>query len=1125
MRVIAPVKPLLKSGRALALMAGALLYSCSAFAAQEAPFKTLSGHAGGVWAVAFSSDGKYLASAGQDSAVIIWDAASFSQLKALRRHTKPVTSLSFSPNGKYLASAARDNSVVIWRTDIMDAAVTVKAHTKSVLAAAFSPDGKYLASAGMDGTVRVFRSIIFRPVNVITETAKPFCIAFSPDSQLLAAGGEDGALRLYDGRTFKLVKSAAAQPDYVWAAAFSPDGKYLATAGRDGSVRVWAMPDLTLAASMPGDGKPVAALAFSPDGKYLASAGEGKIVTLWLAGDFKPALTLPGHEAAVGALAFSPDGRYLVSGGEDKTVRVWQVPTPAQLAHQPPAPAAAAPQPKKTEEPDPSRKNIDEGNRLLTFSALELKSNSAAREQFRQALSIKESAEARDGFNRADRMVRKGYTLAGEAAGGLLLALGAAIFALLRRRKKAAPDKAASGDKIQKLLASGKAGAALKAWREYAASGGDPAEIAEETLFGLFDKNSVWDSLEKDALPAKYCCAFSRKLLAAGNMGAAWLMFSKFRAGYSEPYIPALISEEETLKLYASSPSPAAIDKEPISPAGAAAYGAQLAAYGKKDDAAAVLLRKQVLCADIPAEAAKGAVSTLVALGKEGELLKLLESEKCAQAVYSAAASAFASSGKNENTAKVLEFLSGKHGALAQGDAETLVAACKTLDSLDNIRLELIPPAARAELAQALFDADKPAAALKALSSGGRGTWGDSEYALCVQLYSKLDMYDLAEEMATSLPPEKDAGVLPEFYYSLAEYAERQGKPLRALEIYKQFAAKGLDFKDVVTRYPALRDKLAEQGIRLTRPPVREEAALPEAAAPPQPAAEAKPEAAPRSGKKRNADEDTRRVALLKGGKMELIKEIGRGGMGIVYSVFDKTLNRKAALKRMREELYISGKESDKFLNEARMAAQLSHPNIVVVYEIIEHEEMAYILFEYIDGQSLQQVLESSPSGMRYNEALRIVEQVCNGLSYAHNHNVIHRDLKPSNIMLAKDGLVKITDFGIARTAKDTIMRLTGASTGTLAYMSPEQELGSCDVRSDIYSLGVMMYEMLTGDLPFRGPNFYLQKEKMVFSPPSEIAPELPRDIDAVIAKCLDADRSKRYGSVDELLRELVGRL
>jgi serine/threonine protein kinase len=253
--------------------------------------------------------------------------------------------------------------------------------------------------------------------------------------------------------------------------------------------------------------------------------------------------------------------------------------------------------------------------------------------------------------------------------------------------------------------------------------------------------------------------------------------------------------------------------------------------------------------------------------------------------------------------------------------------------------------------------------------------------------------------------------------------------------------------------------------------------------------------------------------ATLLGRRYELVRQLGEGGMGLVYAGRDLELGRFVAIKKMRPEIKLNQRDRKRFLREARLSAALHHPNIVDIYDIMEIDGEVFLIFEYVDGETLDRRLDSGPLAVEeLRPALRFV---CQALDYAHSQKVVHRDLKPSNIMLTRLGTAKVMDFGIAREIKDTASRLTRMDTsGTLAFMAPEQEVGSFDNRSDIFSLGVTLYEALTGELPFLGPNFLLQKERMFFKPLLEAAPQAPQDLRDAIERCLRYDPKERFQSV-----------
>jgi len=258
-------------------------------------------------------------------------------------------------------------------------------------------------------------------------------------------------------------------------------------------------------------------------------------------------------------------------------------------------------------------------------------------------------------------------------------------------------------------------------------------------------------------------------------------------------------------------------------------------------------------------------------------------------------------------------------------------------------------------------------------------------------------------------------------------------------------------------------------------------------------------------------------------GRYQILEELGRGGMGVVYKAEDTKLKRTVALKFLPPELTHIPDVKERFMREAQAAAALDHPNICTVYEFDEAEQASFISMAYIEGQSLRKKLESGP--LELDEALRIATQVAEGLKIAHKKGVIHRDIKSANIMVTEDNQAKIMDFGLARVTKSTLVTQEGMTMGTVTYMSPEQARGEkVDHRTDIWSLGVMLYEMLTGKLPFRGENeqaivYSILKEKP--EPITSIKSEIPASIEQIVCKTLEKDPDKRYKQAEELLDDL----
>lgn len=258
-------------------------------------------------------------------------------------------------------------------------------------------------------------------------------------------------------------------------------------------------------------------------------------------------------------------------------------------------------------------------------------------------------------------------------------------------------------------------------------------------------------------------------------------------------------------------------------------------------------------------------------------------------------------------------------------------------------------------------------------------------------------------------------------------------------------------------------------------------------------------------------------------GNYEVLGKLGRGGMGEVYEAMDLVLRRKVALKKMLDAVSADSRERRHFIREARMVAALKHPHIVEIYSVIEPPDGLYLVFEHIPGEPLHRVLDRRKS-LAWPEALGLLRQVAAALDYAHSQGVVHRDMKPSNIMVCGEN-AKVMDFGIARNMLQTLStRSRGEVAGTTAYMAPEQERGEARRESDLYALGICLYEMLAGDVPFPDAYPYPKKVRGEFQPLSRAVPSLPEGIDAVMRRALDPEPGGRYataGQFSDALRRL----
>lgn len=249
----------------------------------------------------------------------------------------------------------------------------------------------------------------------------------------------------------------------------------------------------------------------------------------------------------------------------------------------------------------------------------------------------------------------------------------------------------------------------------------------------------------------------------------------------------------------------------------------------------------------------------------------------------------------------------------------------------------------------------------------------------------------------------------------------------------------------------------------------------------------------------------------------DFLRQIGEGGMGKVYEAYDKVLKRKVAIKRVKPELVRSAYVREQFLAEARMVALLRHPCIVEIYTVIESESSLYLVFEYVDGQTLETRLDID-GRISFSEARSIFGYVCRGLHYAHSQDIIHCDLKPGNIMICEDGSAKVMDFGVA---KKSMENQTGARTvaGTPAYMAPEQQKGFMRKQSDVYSLALCLYEALVGQVPWSVKGFDIATKKIY--PASKVAPNIPTEVDQLLEDALKEDPKERIQSIEEFWNRL----
>ncbi|HCF89768.1 MAG TPA: Stk1 family PASTA domain-containing Ser/Thr kinase [Firmicutes bacterium] len=265
-------------------------------------------------------------------------------------------------------------------------------------------------------------------------------------------------------------------------------------------------------------------------------------------------------------------------------------------------------------------------------------------------------------------------------------------------------------------------------------------------------------------------------------------------------------------------------------------------------------------------------------------------------------------------------------------------------------------------------------------------------------------------------------------------------------------------------------------------------------------------------------------IGSILGNRYRILELVGEGGMALVYKAECSLLNREVAVKVLRPQYASDAEFVERFRREAQAAASLSHPNVVNIYDVGQQDDIHYIVMEYVRGENLKDIIRRN-APLPIHQALNISRQIAEALYHAHQNNIVHRDIKPQNILLTRDGRVKVTDFGIAKAISSSSVTQTGVVMGSVQYFSPEQARGiPAGHVSDIYALGCVMYELLTGSVPFKGDSPIAVALKHIQDnpvPPRQIRPGIPIAVEAIVMKALEKNKERRYQSAQDLANDI----
>lgn len=505
-------------------LAGACVFGPPALRGQESLLTKSLGNSRIIYSVAFSPDGKFIASGGVDNTLKLWSLEGGSAVKTFKGHRNFVNSVAFSPDGRKLASASEDGTVKIWDIESGSCLNTLKGHQDSVWSVAFFPDGERLASGSTDGTLKLWQASARTPYKTIgSRSGYVYSVSISSDGKYLASGGAGRSLKVWDAETGARKLTLEGHSGAVNSVAFSRTGEYLVSGSDDGSVKVWRISDGVCLKTFNASRQPVLAVAYSPDGAFVFAGGSDRAISAWNASQGTLVRTFQGHSGSVKSLALSPDGKYLASGSFDKTIKLWLTPWEAEARNKEMQKAAAL----EAEKNKNYSLHYDEGLRLLA-SPNPLKMRKAP-EEFRQALSFKQTAECEEqlagavkAVARREQEIKKIGTL---GLGGLLVfSLLFGTWRFIAGTKNKARLRETLPGEIKRETMSGSYENAFKLYAKYKASGGKKENLPQEEMLDLYKGMQALEELPKEDLPYSFFLSYAAKFIKEGNFKTAQSM-------------------------------------------------------------------------------------------------------------------------------------------------------------------------------------------------------------------------------------------------------------------------------------------------------------------------------------------------------------------------------------------------------------------------------------------------------------------------------------------------------------------------------------------------------------------------------------------------------------------------